>query len=361
MNYNSVQEILDSGITNMTVLRRNNKQDDGSNIVQGTNWLTFCGQQINSLYANGNSYIGLGLDVQHLKVNNGDGAMYYLYREVGTLYDSYKFLKIRWVGYSHYRYTSSSYLLSYDIIFWSTGDISLHMNNIPTDYNNGTYSLTANTQTYQYTVSTASPDVTFHKTGNDTFTVINSLIKLLNPRYYLIYDNNKYYTVDNNHLLEITEMSELTANVFQTYGVDSFPKDINLYNSLSNPKILFWVEDQIGRPQTNNIIIDQLGGSMEYHESKDMSNFSGIKSAKVVASDDALFSLSFDNGVSWHYYNNNGWATVSQNDIKVGMTASQISSIMANSWADIFQPTTLKIRAYLPNTSSYFSYFYFIQ
>lgn len=357
MNYNSVQEILDAGISNMTVLRNYNKNDDGSDSITGASWLEFNGQTINTLYANGNSYIGMGQKAEHLKVNRVDGAMYYLYREEGTLYNFYKFIKIRWVGYSSHRYTYSSYELSYDIIFWDTGDISLHMNKIPTS-NIGTYSLTTSSQTYNYNVSIASPDVTFQKKENN-FTIVNSLIDIQIPgRKYLIYDNNKYYTILNNTLSEIIDVSELTADIFQNYGVDKFPKDSALYNSLSNPKILFWAESDVAKPQTNNIVIEPKGGATVYYESKDVSNLSGIKVAKIIASDDVLFALSFDNGARWGYIDTDGYWTLASTNTE-GMTAFQVYRINAERWSDIFQPTTLKIRAYLPNEDSYFSSFYF--
>jgi len=60
------------------------------------------------------------------------------------------------------------------------------MVSIPTSYNDGTYSLTAD-QTYTYTVSIGSPDITFLKTDSG-FEINNNLISLEMPakRLYLI-------------------------------------------------------------------------------------------------------------------------------------------------------------------------------
>lgn len=79
------------------------------------------------IYAHGDSYWGIGSDATHLKVDNRDIRMRSLYREEGTLYSYYRFLKIRWEGWSHYNASGSDYQLKYDLLFWDTGDISLHM------------------------------------------------------------------------------------------------------------------------------------------------------------------------------------------------------------------------------------------
>lgn len=239
MNYNSIDEILSSGITNMTVLRNNSKQDDGNDTITGVSWFTYNGTVANSIYASGNSFIGFGSTSEHLKVNRIDGALYSLYREEGTLYDHYKFLKIRWKGYSKYSSTSSSYLLEYDVILWDTGDISLHMINIPTSNNTGTYSLTANT-TYNYSVSTSNLDITFKKTDSG-FEVVNGIIELELPynKRYLIRSGSNYYTI-NNDALEQIEISELTSEVFLNMGIVNGIPTItgSLISNLVNPEIL---------------------------------------------------------------------------------------------------------------------------
>lgn len=102
MNYNSIEEILSAGTTNMTVIRNDSKQDDGTDSITGVPWFTYNGTVASTIYASGNSWLGFGSTSEHLKVNRRDGAMYYLYREEGTLYGYYNFLKIRWAGYSYY-------------------------------------------------------------------------------------------------------------------------------------------------------------------------------------------------------------------------------------------------------------------
>lgn len=96
MNYNSVESIFSAGTTNMTVLRDNVRQDDGTDSMTGVDWFTFNGTTASTIYASGNSWLGFGSSSEHLRVNRRDNALYSLYREEGTLYGHYKFLKIRW-------------------------------------------------------------------------------------------------------------------------------------------------------------------------------------------------------------------------------------------------------------------------
>ena len=136
MNYNSVDEILFADITNMEVIINNRKTLENFSML-GIDWFEFNGNVASNIYVDGEySWIGFGSDSPHLKVNHTYGAMYYLYREEGTLYGYYKFLRIRRIGYTDGTLIHSSYFISYDVILWDTGDISLHMISIPTANNN---------------------------------------------------------------------------------------------------------------------------------------------------------------------------------------------------------------------------------
>jgi hypothetical protein len=68
---------------------------------------------------------------------------------------------------------------------------------------------------------------------------------LLDPynRRYLITDaNGDLYTVEDNALLRLAE-TELTAEVFETYGVQDIP-DGALLLTLTDPTILYWHDSQ---------------------------------------------------------------------------------------------------------------------
>lgn len=350
MNYNSVEEILSAGTTNMTVIRNNTKQDDGSDSITGVSWFTYNGTVASTIYANGNSWIGFGASSEHLKVNRRDGAMYSLYREEGTLYGYYKFLKIRWVGYSRYNYTTSSYALTYDVILWDTGDISLHMVSIPTSYNTGTYSLVASSS-YPYVVSTANPDVTFTKTDSG-FTVSNSIINLELPfdARYLIRSGSDYYTVADNALSAIS-VTSLTASVFSTCGVEEIPS-ISLLRNLTNPEILFWQDTTEEALKKSKLIIKGTPSlpRMVYYEAQDISGKTGISKAEIVASDGVLFTISCNGGQTWKYYNGTTWVDAAAET--EGMPAVALKNITPEAWGELTITTTYQFRCLLPALTS---------
>ncbi|WP_415967925.1 hypothetical protein [Emergencia timonensis] len=186
INYNTVQEIIDAGITNMECLRNNSSQDDGTDTILGADWLTYNGNVCANIYVSGNSWVGLGTSTEHLKVNRRDTKMWYLYREEGTLYGQFNFIKMRWGGYSYYNQTSDSYKLTYDVVLFSNGVIMLHMIDIPTSSNDGAYSLTSDA-VYNYTVSLEQPDVTFYATdkGYNAINEVAVIDKLFDIKYLI--------------------------------------------------------------------------------------------------------------------------------------------------------------------------------
>ena len=183
MNYDNINDIFAAGVTNMTcLLQDSNNYDGGTLAVSGADFFTFLGKAAPSIYAHGDSYWGIGSDTTHLKIDNRDTRMRSLYREEGTLYSYYRFLKIRWEGWSHYNASGADYQLKYDLVFWDTGDISLHMISIPIQCYDGAFGFTAD-KNYTFTKPDAdSPDITFqYYAESKTFEIKYTLLDLLVP------------------------------------------------------------------------------------------------------------------------------------------------------------------------------------
>lgn len=351
MNYNTIDEILAAGTTNMTVLRNNTKQDDGTDTITGVSWFFFNGTVASNVYASGNSFIGFGSNSEHLKVNRRDGALWSLYREEGTLYNYYKFLKIRWDGYSHYNYSNSSHALIYDVILWDTGDISLHMVSMPTSYNTGTYSLVASS-TYSYLVNNSSPDVTFIKI-NSGFEVKNSIIDLAFPynEKYLIRSGSNYYTIANNALVQIPNVNNLTSSLFLEHGID-IVSDFSLLRTVSNPELLYWTDREELVPKQGLVVtgIPELPYVI-YYKTKTMSSAANIQKMEMSGSDDVLLSISFDQGQTWKYYDSDNWKiAASANE---GMTKETLKNISSSKWSEIKSSNAITFRASLMSADSY--------
>ena len=189
MNYNSIEDII-SDVTHVTVIINNEGHDDDAVAVDGADWLTFNNAAVAQIYCSGNSWLGFGSNSEYLRVNRRDAKMYNLWREEGTLYGYYHFIRIRWNGYTYHGTTGDDYRITFDVVLLDTGDIYLHMVDIPTSYNDGTNELSAGT-TYSYTYSSESPNVSFYKQEDGSFTVVNEVIQIQPPfdRKYLIKDS----------------------------------------------------------------------------------------------------------------------------------------------------------------------------
>ena len=341
MDYNSVQDIISAGISNMQCIRNNTKNDDGTDTLVGVDWFTFKDTVAQNIYVSGNSWLGLGSSSEHLKVNRRDGAVYSIYREEGTLFNYYKFLKIRWSGYSQYSQTTSAYAVEYDVILWDTGDISLHMVKIPTSNNTGIYSL-VESSTYTYTVSSSSPDVTFKKTDNG-YEVVNSIISLELPheKRYLIRQGSDLYSIANNVLTKLNT-NVLSASVFLNSGVKE-AKDLVMMavNSLSSPELLYWADADV---VVSNLAIEVNPELPQVVLTKEETIPSGKSIAKVeiVASKDMKFSVSFNNGTNWWYLSEGVW--LESKSVQEGMPANLVETINSSVWSNIVSSNKYKFR-----------------
>lgn len=347
MNYNSVDKILSADITNMEVIINNRKTLDNFSML-GVDWFKFNGNVASNIYVDGEySWIGFGSDSQHLEVNNRQGPMYYLYREEGTLYGYYKFLRIRRIGYSHSYLTDPSYFISYDVILWDTGDISLHMNSIPTLYNNGTYSLNASS-TYTYTVSASAPDVTFIKTDSG-FTVVNDIISLAKPYddRFLIRSGSTYYTVKDG-TLSLVEISELSSATFLEYGVEAIPSPSLLMN-LTNPELLYWISNNTVTANGLTVYGIPPVPQILYYNIQIIPTNSEIQKIEAFDFDNSLLTVTFDEGATWKYYNN-GWITATAET--EGMEANILKNITQEQWAEIATSSSYQFRCVLLSITS---------
>lgn len=355
-DYNSIEEIFAAGIDNMEVLINNASYDDNAFTAAGADWLKFNNVTVANVYVSGNTFFGFGSNAEHLKVNRRDTKMWYLYREEGTLFNYYRFLKFRWQGYSAYNNTSASYLLIYDVILWENGCISLHMVNVPTSNYNGTFILTA-ASALNYTAPTAdAPDVTFtpQDENNTTFAVSYAAINLTPPydRKYLVRSGSTLYSVTDGTLTALAE-TEISASLFQTYGVDEIP-DGALLVGLTDPEVLYWQDSTDELPALSPTVkgtppLPQIFTS----EPMDLTHESiaGIDHAAVDASEDVRFAISFDGGTTWKAHDGSAWFQVS--DTAPGMLASTMNAITAEQWAEIVQLTAYRLRFWLPNVTAY--------
>ena len=281
--------------------------------------------------------MGIGTNGEQVKVHRRDAMSWTIRREEGTIYNYYRFLRVRWEGYSQYSMTSADVKLVWDLLLLDTGDIVLHFETIPTNPSYlGECTLVTGTGNISFT-PVAGECVTFlHQNDSGTaFVRSDKLPVLLDPynRRYLITDaTGALYTVEEGSLLKLSE-TELTAEVFETYGVQDIP-DGALLLTLVDPTILYWHDSQNRFPPFTASYTGVPKPQVIYSENIDMSDSSiiGIEKVTVDCDDSALFAVSFDAGESWWTYTGSSWARLSEE--ASGMSKAALEAISTNAWAE---------------------------
>ena len=143
--------------TGMTAIVNNKKHDDDVVSVTGVDWFTYAGKTASTIYVSGNNFIGFGKNAEQLKIWRRDGAVYYIYRQKGTLTSGKRFLKIRVEGYVYYSSTSSSYALKYEVFLVEGQTLFINVVQRPTSSSyTGTSSITDGKTTTNLTLSVSS-------------------------------------------------------------------------------------------------------------------------------------------------------------------------------------------------------------
>lgn len=127
-----LEDILNT-TTDMTAIRNNSKNDDTSDMINGVEWFNYNGVATNTIYVNGNNWIGFGNSTEHLKICRRDGAVYYIYRQEGVLDDGRSFLKIRIEGYTTYNSIASDFKLIYELLLFDDNDMLLNLIQTPVE------------------------------------------------------------------------------------------------------------------------------------------------------------------------------------------------------------------------------------
>ena len=131
LDYGTIDDILKS-TENMTVLR-NSLNDDSTDTIDGVDWFQYNGKTASTLYVSGNSWMGIGENTEHLRIVRRDADLMTLRREEGTLWGAFRFLRVRWEGYSVHGNRIDATRMVWDVIFFDTGDICVSFEAIPTN------------------------------------------------------------------------------------------------------------------------------------------------------------------------------------------------------------------------------------
>lgn len=354
-DYFSIKEVL-SGTDNMTYIRNNSGNDSGTDTVPGVSWFTYKSVAAENIYANGNSWMGIGTNAEQVKVHRRDAMSWTIRREEGTLYNYYKFLRVRWEGYSQYNLKTDDVKLVWDLLLLDTGDIVLSFESVPTNTSYlGECTLVTVSGNIAFTPAAGETISFLHQDETGTaFVLSTDLPLLLDPynRRYLISDaSGKLYTVEENALLKLNE-TELTSEVFETYGVQDIP-DGSLLLTLNDPTILYWHDSQNRFPPFTVSFSGVPKPQTIYSENIDMSDATiiGIEKVTADADDNALFAVSFDAGETWWAYSGGTWAQLSEE--QSGMTKAALEAISTDAWSAKAITGQLKYRIVISGADGY--------
>lgn len=166
---------------------------------------------------------------------------------------------------------------------------------------------------------------------------------------YLLGENETFYTVVNNVLTELTDVTELTKSVFETYGLEELP-NWTVFSSLVDPIVYQWASDEIQEMTATEVAVPfpQTLTSTDYDMTDE--TITGIDHVEVELIGDILFSISFDEGTTWKIFSDDGWETVT--DANEGMTAEILTAIESASWDEIAITGKFRFRIYIPDENA---------
>ena len=329
-DYNSVQAILDS-TANLACLLNNSKRDDDTLNCPGVDWFQFSGAAAATIYYSGNSWMGFGANGEHLKVNRRDAAVYSFWREEGTLYGVYNFLRLKWQGYSIYSSTSASERLTWEAILFSTGDIFLNVIDVPST--TGTNGLLS----YTFAMDTNNRQVSFYHlddTGT-TYNVVPGQIRIEEPidRHFLVKADNVIYTFSGG-VLTALDATEMESTVFMVHGCLRDEVDFTVLQTLHNPEIYEWQAE--ADKSIAGIDVAMTGIALPQTVTQtfrlDRSDIKGIQAITAVYTGDPTVTLSVDGGVTYKAYLEGAWQEMTGMD---GMSIASLELVTLEQWAEL--------------------------
>lgn len=329
-DYNSIQAILDSS-DNLVCLLNNSKKDDDTLNCPGVDWFQFNGGAASTIYYSGNSWMGFGASSEHLKVNRRDAAVYSFWREEGTLYGTYDFLRLKWQGYSVYSSTSTSERLTWEVILFSTGDIFLNVIDVPNT--TGANSLLS----YSFIMNTSNRQVSFYHlddTGT-TYDVVPGVIEIEEPvnRYFLVRAEDIIYTFVEGALTPL-DATEMESTVFLAHGCLRDQIDFAVLQTVHDPEIYEWQAE--ADKNIKQIDVTMTGTALPQTVTQtfrlDRPDIKGIQAITTVYTGDSTVSLSVDGGVTYKAYLEGAWQEMTGMD---GMSIASLELVTLEQWAEL--------------------------
>lgn len=279
----------------------NSYNDDGVFTTAGLDGFMFNGILASTMHISSNHYIGFGVNSEQLKICRRDGCSTAIYRQLGELPNGIKFLKIRFEGYTVYNNRVEANRLIFELFLLSNNDMFLNVIQTPTSSNTGTSNLVSNNKTTDLTLVDGTGGGTvvsfYHEDEmgldwNVLFEIYDEIDSYSSG--YLMKQNNRYYTILDNELVEVP-IETLTAAMFLKYGFDELPSS-EIITPLVSPEVLHWQTD--GDQTLLKANVKAYPYSQTLTSVIDMSHISilGIKLMTAEFSGNVGLEVSLDNG-----------------------------------------------------------------
>lgn len=344
-DYLGLSELLNTAEGMTAVV--SSRQDDNTNALSGMAWLNFNGTSATTLYVSANSWIGIGANAEQLRICRRDGSMYLLYRQEGTLWSgTYRFLKLRFEGYSYYNSETESHRLIWEAFFIDDGRIMLNVIRTPSDGDLGTSQLVCDSTVsipigynsgapYQYILT---PQNTVSGTGWSIEAHVPDVPEPYDAGYLIQDGDGRTYTIADGALQEIS--GGLTAQNFRDYSVATV--DGSLLAALDSPKVCYWHDSSDALPIiTLRAMAVPLVPQRVVMQTMILTK--PIRYVSIVGDRDSLWNVSFDGGETWYKYAS-GWQQVTQDGD--GCRKAVLGRLGAAAWAQKADGS-IKFRAWI--------------
>lgn len=334
MNYSSVKALITAGINNADVIRAGVKNDNGYDSIALPEWFTFGSEQKTFVFIHGNSHIGFNHNTYNtISINKRNAASFYVYYEEGTLWHTISFIKIRWSGFTAYNTTNVTAKLTYDVIFFSTGEVYVEIIDMPTDYIDGEFMLYG-AENYTFEIGEGKSSISFYPIDANAGTYNQARYEVVNiatpfDERYLIKKGDTLYTIENGEIIELDEQ-QLSSTLFLNRGFLEVP-DMNFFVSLGAFSLLYWAGTGTKEMPYKGRLFSEVkalpNGQEVISNRIDMSHSSilGIKSASADCEGDLHVSISIDEKQTWLVWDGSEW--VSTSDEMKGMSKDVFDSL----------------------------------
>lgn len=166
---------------------------------------------------------------------------------------------------------------------------------------------------------------------------------------YLVSSKNKYYTVINDELSEIT-VEDLTASTFKKYGVDEISSD--LLKTLVNPRLYAWYEDEDSSNSLKCGIKATPEPQILYSDKCDLTDETilGIENLESTFEGSPLLAMSFDEKQTWEAFNGTEWVTLSEDT--TGSIPNVYGGLSVDQWKEKLNGvTSIYFRVVIPTAA----------